>query len=124
MAIEATYYVWITALSDNFTEQIVGRLIRRNWKVGALGNLLSLHNDENLATMIAVSVSKVPIDDEKENEITISVVIDDIKDILKRLKINYYSLVVSRGTGCTWCLGNVTKAVVEEENFEQKKGVN
>jgi len=119
---EHTYYVWITTITDSYTEQLVGRLIRRNWKISALGNNLSLRNSDNLATLVAFSMSKVTKD--KDEEMSPSKALDELKDILKRLDIKYHTLVVTQPGGCTWTLGNVTKSLLEKEQLEFKKIIN
>ena len=124
MAAEATFYVWVTALSDSYTEQLVGRLCRRGWKMGALGNTLSLHNEDNLATLVAFSMSKAPKDDKPDNEVTQSKALEEVKDVLKRLNVKYYSLVVTQTTGCTWCMGNITQTEMKKLEEERKKVVN
>lgn len=121
---EVNFYVWVTAITDAYTDQIIGRLVRRNWKVVALGNTLSLRNDDNLATLIAFSMAKAPKDAAAENEITQSKALDEVKDVLKRLDVKYYTLIVTQSAGCTWSLGNVTKSAIEKEQVEQKKAVN
>lgn len=120
-----TFYVWLTVITDGFTDQLVGRLVRRNWEVGALGNTLSLRNDDNLATLLAFSMSKTPKSDKPEDEVTQSKALEEIKDVLKRLDAKYHSLIVVAGNpGCTWCLGNFTKSGLEKLELEQKKGFN
>lgn len=121
---EVNLYVWLTIANDTFTEQIVGRLVRRNWKVVALGNTLSLRSEDNLATLLAFSISKTPKDTKLDSEVTQAKALDEIKDILKRLDARYYSLVVTQATGCTWCLGNLTKSLVESDATQQKRGLN
>lgn len=122
---KATYYVWVTVLTDFHTEQLIGRLVRRNWEVGALGNTLSLRNDDNLATLLAFSMAKTPKSDKSEDEITQSKALEEVKDVLKRLDTKYHSLIVVAGApGCTWCLGNVTKSGLEKLETETKKGMN
>lgn len=118
------FYVWVTAASDSYTEPLVGRLIRRNWRVTALGNTLSLHSEENLATLVAFSMAKVPKDDKPENLIDQSVALDEVKDVLKRLGVHYYSLVVVQPAGCTWCIGNITHAALNKAEVERKIKVN
>ena len=124
MAAEQTFYVWVTTLTDSYTEQIVGRLVRRNWRIGSIGNALSLTSTENLATFMAFSMAKTPKDDKPENEITIAKALDEVKDVLKRLKIQYYSLVASVPAGCTWCLGNITQSELKSAEEERKKVTN
>ena len=71
MSSKLTYYVWAVLVTDGYTEQIVRRLVRRNWDVGSLGNTLSLRNEDNLATMLAFSMSKAPKSDKPEDEVTL-----------------------------------------------------
>ena len=119
------FYVWVTVLTDGFTEQLIGRLVRRNWEVSSLGNTLSLRNDDNLATLLAFSMAKTPKSDKAEDEVTQSKALDEVKDVLKRLELKYHSLIVVAGApGCTWCLGNITKSGLEKLESEAKKGFN
>lgn len=120
-----TFYVWVTVILDGYTEQLIGRLVRRNWEVGSLGNTLSLRNDDNLATLLAFSMAKAPKSEKPEDEVTQSKALEEVKDVLKRLDVKYHSLIVVHGApGCTWCLGNVTKSGIEKEQAAQKKGMN
>jgi hypothetical protein len=121
---EVMFYVWVTAISDSYTEQLVGRLVRRNWRVGSLGNTLALHNDENLATLVALSMAKVPKSDKEEDQVTQSKALEEVKDVLKRLGVHYYSLVVVQPAGCTWCMGNITHGELKKLEEERKKTVN
>lgn len=125
MSAKLTFYVWAVLVTDGYTEQLVGRLVRRNWEVGALGNTLSLRNDDNLATLLAFSMSKAPKSDKPEDEVTQSKALEEVKDILKRVGAKYYALTVISGMpGCTWCLGNVTKTEIEKEAVEVGKKLN
>lgn len=114
------FYVWITALGDSHTEQIVGRLVRRNWHVLALGNQLSLHAQDNNASLIALGVSKPW----KDEHVAVAAVLEDVKDVLKVLKVHHYSVIVTQLTGCTWCLGNVTQTELDKLAAERKKATN
>ena len=111
-------------MNDSCTEQFVGRLVRRGWKVAPLGGVLSLHNEDNFATLVAVSLSRQPKDDKPENEITSAFVLEDVRDVLKRLKIKHYSVIVTQYSGCTWQLGNITKSEINKIESEQKKIIN
>lgn len=118
-------YVWVTLLTDAYTEQFVGRLVRRNWEVCSLGNTLSLRNDDNVTTLLAFSMAKTPKSDKPEDALDQSKALDEVKDVLKRLDVKYCSLVVVTGApGCTWCLGNVTKSGIEKLELEKKKETN
>ena len=120
-----SYYVWITTVTDVYTESIVGRLVRRGWNVGPLGGTLSLRNDKNMATFLAFSLSRTPKSDKPEDALDQSKAIEEVKDVLKRLDVTYHSLIVVTGQpGCTWCLGNVTKELVENLSLEKKKDTN
>jgi hypothetical protein len=121
---EVKFHVWLTVITDGFTEQIVGKLVRRNWKVMALGNTLSLRSEDNLATVLAFSMTKKAKSDEPDDEITQSIALEEVRDVVKRLNVKYYSLIVTQSGGCTWVLGNITKSSIEKENEEQKKCVN
>lgn len=114
------FYVWITALGDSHTEQVVGRLVRRNWHVLALGNQLSLHAQDNNASLIALGVSKPW----KDEHVAVGAVLEDVKDVLKVLKVHHYSIIVTQTTGCTWCLGNVTQTELDKLATERKKATN
>lgn len=124
MAAKVMFYVWVTAVSDSYTEQLVGRLVRRGWEMGALGNTLSLHNDQNLATLVAFSMAKAPKSDKPEDVVDQAKALEEVKDVLKRLKVHYYSLVVVQPAGCTWCMGNVTQDELKKLEEERKKVVN
>lgn len=124
MAIETTFYVWVTTVSDSYTEQFVGKLVRRNWKVAALGNMLSHYDSDNVASVVAFSMSKVQKNVEPENEITKAKALEDVKDVLKRLKVYYYSVIVAEPVDCTWCRGNITQTELKRAEEERKKDVN
>lgn len=122
--IEATFYVWVTAVSDAYTEQLVGRLCRRGWRVGALGNVLSLRNEDNLATVVALSITKLVTDDKPDSQLTEAKALSEVQDVLKRLNVRYYSIVLARPCGCTWMMGNCSKEALQKAEEELKKKVN
>lgn len=116
------FNVWITSVSDSYTEAVVGRLVRRGWEVKSLGKSLSLGNEDNLAVLIAIAIARqLPANDVQD---TVTIIYDEIKDVLKAFKVKYYSLVVIETSACTWSLGNVTKSLIEESASERKKGTN
>jgi hypothetical protein len=41
-------------------------------------------------------------------------------DVIKVLKIQIYSIVVCKVTGCTWNTGNISLAQLEKEDLEKK----
>lgn len=119
------YYVWITAISDAFTDNIVGRLIRRNWQVKCLGGTLALKSKDNMSVVLAFSMSKQPKDDKPENEITQAVAMDEVFDVLHVLGVKYHSLIVAgKPAGCTWRQGNLTVSELERLEEKTKKAVN
>lgn len=121
MSAERLFYVWVTVEDSKVAEAIVGRIVRRSWRVGALGNQLVLHNDDNPVTMIAMSVARVPKDQEV---IAVSNVIDEIRDVMKQLGVRHGSVVVTEAAGCTWSLGNISSSADARLAEDTKKGMN
>lgn len=117
------FYAWITLVCEHNAERLAGKLIRKNWKVAALGNHLILHNEESPSTLCAFSLSRsTPL--KKDEEVTYSQVLEELKDTMKRLDIKYYSLIVTESVGCTWCLGNINLTEVKKQEEQVKKGLN
>ena len=117
-----TFNVWIHALTSNYAEAIAGRLIRRNWLVGALGNQLVLQHDDKPASLIAMSVSKSLKEGE---ELTPSAILNEVRDVLKVLSITFYSVIVTDSSvNSTWALGNISLAEAIKQDETQKKGMN
>lgn len=116
------FYVWINALTASYAEAIVGRLVRRAWQVGALGNQLVLYNDDKPGSLIAFSLIKAV--KEGEPEVTCSTAYSEIQDVMKVLKIKYYCIIVVESTACTWSLGNISMDEVVKEEETQRKGLN
>lgn len=121
MANSKIYYVWINALTSSYAEAIVGRLVRRNWHVGALGSNLVIHSDDKPSSLVAFSVQKTLKEDET---ITYSTVFEEVKDVLKVLKAKYFSMVITESTGCTWQLGNISIADTLELKEIERRGLN
>ncbi len=119
-----TYYVWVTAISDSYTESIVGKLVRRNWEVSPLGGTLFLKNDDNLTTVLSFSMSKISKSEKLENELTMTTAVAEVKDVLERLGVRYYSVVLTQVAGANWSLGNMRKSELEKVELETKRGMN
>lgn len=120
--VESQHYAWINTVTDSYTEQLVGRLVRRGWRVAPLGGSLSLHNQDNLSSIVALSIGRTPKDD--EGDVTSAKVLDDIKDTLKVLGVHWHSIIVSQPAGCTWTLGNVTATEAKKAEETRRKSVN
>lgn len=119
-----SYSVWITTLTDSYTDAVAGRLVRRNWNVASLGDTLSLRTDDNMTTMLAFSMTKTPKSDKPEDQINLQTVIAEVKDVLKRLGVKYHSVVVTQYTGATWVLGNITKSEIAAIELDKKGTIN
>lgn len=119
---EVTYYVWVNTITDVYTESLVGRLVRRGWRVAPLASSLSLHNEDNMSTLIAFTIARTPKN--AEDEVTAPKVLEEVKDVLKRLKMRYHSVIVTQPVGCTWVLGNITQSETKKLEEERKKATN
>jgi hypothetical protein len=123
MAESKLFYVWVTMISEPNAERLVGKLVRRNWKVQALGNHLVLHSQESPCALVAISLSRTePL--KKGEEVGYTAVLEEVKDVLKRLDVKYMNLIVTESTGCTWCLGNINLTQEKKQLEEEKKGLN
>ena len=116
------FYVWVNALSAVYAENIVGRLVRRNWQCAALGNQLVLHNEDAPGSLIAFSISRGV--KEGEPELTYSHAYDEVRDVLKVLGIKYYSIIVTEPCASTWSLGNLSITEAAKQDEAQRRGLN
>jgi len=95
------YYVFITALISSYEDMIIAGLVKAGFQVSSLAedNTVTIGNDDSISVMIALR-----IDTEIDGAI---VVIDEVKNVLKELKIVYYSLVVTESADCSWNISSI-----------------
>lgn len=117
------FYVFLNLLVDNFSEKIVGRLVRRGYGVMKLANELSHGTEESLATIVAVRLT-VHYDPKKDKKPTVSQTLDDVRDVMKRIDCHYYSLIVTEPAHCTWQLGNATHGEAQKVLAYNNRKVN
>lgn len=111
-----SYYVWVTAISDTYTEQLVGRLVRRGWGVSIMSNTLS--------ALMSFTITKASKGDKPEDEITLAKAIEEVIDVMKVLGAKYHSIVVTETCRATWILGNITNTEVKKAEEERRKATN
>lgn len=100
------WYVWLVVEKRDAVEKIIGKLVRKNWHVFALGNKLQLWSPQSQVTVVSFGVSRtIPLVDDKETDY--AMVYTEVKDILDQIKAQYHALIVTEATGCTWSLGNI-----------------
>lgn len=117
-----TYHVWVTALSETYVEQLVGKLVRRGYQISPMGNQLVTASSDNPCAVLAFSMTR-PIRG-KEEALTHAAVLDEAVDVMKRLKMYYYSIVVAESSHCTWMLGNLSIEQAKKDAETVKKGTN
>lgn len=118
------WYVWVTASSSNFAEQLAAKLIRRGFTVGPLGRQLVTQHDDNPACVVAMSIHRVPRTEDEKKEHTPTGVHAEICDVIKHIKGKFWSLIVSESTNCTWNIGNEKLSDEDKQRAEAAKKVN
>lgn len=118
-----TFYAWIVAQSSEYAEALVAKMIRRGFTVGPLGRQLITTYEGNAASIIAMSVYRLPRNDQERKEWTAVGVHAEITDVIKCVKGKFWGLIVSGSADCTWNTGNIH--LNEEEILQaQLKKVN
>jgi len=110
-----TYYVWVIASKDEFAEQLVSKMVRRGFTVGALGRQLITKYEDNPACVVAMSIHRAPRNDVERKEYTAMGIHNEVTDVIKKIKGKFWGIVVSQAGDATWNIGNVS---ISEEQAE------
>lgn len=109
-----TYYVWITALTEAYADELIGRLVAHNWRIAPLSKNLVSASDAKISCLITFSMVKPTqssFDPDK------GLVLEEVKDTMKLLGMRAFSVIVTHGVESTWTSSNVFKPV--ELNLEE-----
>ena len=118
------FYVWLTCPADAKFDDILSTLLKRGYTVGPLGRSLSLSYVDKPATIIALSLYRVPRGEPEEKEYTPAGIHDEIMNVVKVVKAKVYSIVVCESTGCTWNVGNMSVIQMELEEMKKRNLIN
>lgn len=117
-----TYYIWVFAAKDDFAESLVAKMVRRGFTIGPLGRQLVLEREDNPSFAIAMSVYRIPRNDEERKEYNALGLHGEVSDVMKVIKGKYFGIVVSAAADATWNVGNVSiKAEMKEVVLEKAK---
>lgn len=111
-----TFYAWVVAQSSEYAEALVAKLIKRGFTVGPLGRQLITTYDGNAASIIAMSIYRIPRNEAEKKEWTALGVHAEVTDTIKVVKGKFWGLIVSSSADCTWNVGN---AHLNEEEILQ-----
>lgn len=101
--------VWITMLTASYVSMVVGKLVRQGYTVGPLDpEMPVLGTKDNPAAVLAIFLDHA--DDKGNNE-----VLNDIEEVLARLKVKYHSIVISEA-GASCCVGSNISLKELQEN--------
>ena len=110
-----TYYVWVIASKDEYAEQLVSKLVRRGYTVGALGRQLILNHEDNPSCVVAISIHRAPRNETERKEYNALGIHNEVTDVIKRIKGKFWGIVVAAACDATWNIGNVS---IREEEAE------
>ena len=119
-----TYYVWLVAQSDDYAEALVAKLVRRGFTIGPLGRALITKHDDNPAAVVAMSIFRIPRNDDERKEWTATGVHEEVCSVMKHIKGKFWGAVVSGASDCTWNVGNMSIHKEEKTQAEALKKVN
>ena len=95
-------------LTSSYSSMVIGKLVRHGYVVGPQDpELPVLGTKDNPATLLAIFLEHA---DNKEN----NEVLDDVEEVLARLKVKYHSVIVSEVANATWAGSNISLKEIEE----------
>jgi len=102
------FYVWIVALTDVYTDAIIGSLVRTNWSVAPItGDALLYPNDGSAAsTVITLSIENPKVTEVAKAR-------DAIVATCEKLKAFHFGIIVTESVNAGWNKGNIFRAPVK-----------
>lgn len=119
--IHKSFYIWVNLLTPSSIDKIIVILVKRGYDVGPLEATRKPYREEdnNLNCVLALNIGRTFAETELK---PLSIVYEDLSDILTFTKTKYFSFNISEPANCTWKLGNVV--MVKEDKQASIKGVN
>jgi TRAP-type mannitol/chloroaromatic compound transport system permease large subunit len=107
-----THNIWITLLTNTCVEQLIGRLVSHGHAIMMMGPNVIYETDDALGCLVAFSITT------SKDDLTNTMVRDEIRATMKLLQMSYFSIIVTDVTSSAFGGSNIWRTI-DEPNLDK-----
>lgn len=113
----SSYYVWIMMLTSSYTSFILGKLVRKGYKVSYLSpnkEQLIVGGKDAPSQMLGLKL-------ETSEAKSVEKVYDDVIDVVNNVKVKHFGvIVITGGASASWIGSNISLSGIQKSKTKKK----